>query len=576
MKKWILRNKKADVSALSVQTGLSKALCSLLVNRGHDTYEKITAFMTPEMGMMHSPMLMKDLESGCEIIFGHIKENKKIRIVGDYDVDGIISSYSFMIGLTRCGGRVDYDIPDRVADGYGINKRIIDKAIEDGIQLIITCDNGISAVDTVRYAAEHGLTVIITDHHELQEELPPAHGIIDPKNPECDYPFKGLCGAGVVYKCIEYLYGKFNIPEKELHDLLQYTAIATVCDIVDLIDENRVIVSKGLEILNKTENLGLRSLMEVNGITDKKIGSYDLGFIIGPCLNAAGRLENAHLALDMLLAQESQTAKDLALRLKMLNDERKEKTENGIVKVMEQIKEKYYQDKIKVIYEADLHESIAGIVAGRAKDVFNRPVIVFTDTIEGAKGSGRSIEGYDIFAELSKHRRLFRKFGGHPMAAGLSLENSSIDLLRNLLNEDFPLEEEDLLELVRLDLFLPIKFITEGFIDEIDRMEPFGKSNSRPVFGAKNVKVQGAKIVGKKGNVIQLKIKDEADNLLDGIIFNETEEFNSYILNKFGQKDMDNMYLGYSNSIFIDIAYYPSINSFRGNRKIQAVIKHYK
>ncbi|MBF7095886.1 single-stranded-DNA-specific exonuclease RecJ [Alkalibacter mobilis] len=579
MKKWILTNKKGDVDKLSKALGLSKQFANLLVNRGLDSIECIKSYLDPKL-YIKSNFKMKDLEESSEILRRKIIEKKHIRVVGDYDVDGIMSTYILVNTIRDCGGLVDYDIPDRVNDGYGINDRIVLKCLEDGVDTILTCDNGVSAFEPIELAKMNGITVIITDHHELaveegEELIPDADCLVNPKQSSCLYPFKSLCGAGIAYKLSEALAVKFMDDYPRKTEILQFAAIATVCDVVDLLDENRYIVKKGLESLHLTENIGLKSLIDENGLGDKKITSYDIGFVIGPCINAAGRLKDAFKALDLFFCNEGSEACRLASELKKLNDERKEQTEEGVVSAYRQVEE-YKNDRVLVLYQPDLHESIAGIVAGRIKEKFNLPTIVLAKTESLVKGSGRSVEGYDIFSEMTKYKRLYSKFGGHPMAVGLSMEEHNIEKLRIVLNENFPLSDDDIKPKLRLDLFMPLRFATESFLNELSKMEPFGKGNPVPVFGDKKVVFKGARIVGANKNVLIVDLRDPIGNEFKGIIFKYSDDFDKYMDNKYGKGSMSVLLNNQGNGYAMDIAYQPTINEYQGRRNVQIVIKEYR
>lgn len=577
MYKWFLRNNKIDFNKISKDLGISKIIAKLLINRGIIESDSIDKFLDPNLDKLYPAELMKDLTLTAEILGNDIESRKKIRIVGDYDVDGVMSVCVLYKGLKKLGTNVDYVIPDRVLDGYGINLNIIEAAKEDGIDTIITCDNGISAKDEIRFAKDLGLTIIITDHHDVPEVLPDADAIIDPKQMDCGYPFKNLCGAGVAFKLISYLY-KTNGLADEVNDFLEYVAIATICDVVDLVDENRIIVKYGLVKLNNTTNIGLKALIEACGIIDKKISVYHIGFIIGPAINASGRLDSALLALQLFLTEDSQLAKEIAMNLRDLNEERKNMTLDGIDKVVHQIENSSIKDdKVLIIYEPEIHESIAGIIAGRIKERYNKPTIILTNGKDGLpKGSGRSIEEFNMYEELTKCKGILNKYGGHPMAAGLSLDNENIEELKRLLNENISLTEDDLIPKIYIDMELPIEYINYKLIDEINSLEPFGKGNAKPIFGCKQLRVAKGYLLGANKNVIKLNLLSARGKRIDGLIFSDAEEFIDVLTDKYGEEQLEKMYKGIENDVLVDILYYPCVNEYKGNRSLQVIINNYR
>lgn len=576
MEKWFIRNNKVDNKNFTKDLGINSFLARLLINRGIIERNSIQMFLEPNLDKLYPTDLMKDLVLASKILDDNIKNNKKIRIVGDFDVDGVMSVYILYKGLQRLGANVDYVIPDRVLDGYGINRDIIKASKDDGIETIITCDNGISAIDEIKYAKELGLTLIITDHHDIPQSLPDANAIINPKQKDCNYPFKNLCGAGVSFKLIKYLY-EINGLADEIYDFLEYVTIATICDVVDLIDENRIIVKNGLEKLNNTKNIGLKALIEACGIGGKKIGAYHVGFIIGPTINASGRLDSALLALQLLLTEDIELANELAITLRDLNEERKNMTLDGIEKAVFQIENSSLKDdKVLVIYEPEIHESIAGIIAGRVKERYNKPTIVLTNGKDGAKGSGRSIEEYNMYEELSKCKDLLNRYGGHPMAAGLSIDVKNIGKLRNALNSNTSLTFDDLIPKIYIDMELPIEYINYKLIDEINSLEPFGKGNTKPLFGGKKLKIVRGYLLGENKNVIKLNLLSPKGHKIDGLIFNETEKFIESLIDKYGKEQLENMYKGIENDVLVDILYYPNVNEYQGNMSLQVIINNYR
>ncbi len=587
MEKWFIKNKGIDYRKIARDFKISEFLSKLLVNRNITDYSLIDSFIFPNLDRLHNPGLMKDLPKAADIIKDKIINKRKIRIVGDYDVDGVISIYLLYTGIKKCGGDVDYVIPSRVDDGYGINNEIVKEAKNHGIDTIITCDNGIAAIEQIKLAKELGLTVIVTDHHDLPfviEETgekkylyTEADAIINPKQLECKYPFKGLCGAAVVFKLIQKLYLICGLPSETIYDLLEYTAIATVCDVVDLVDENRIIVKKGLELLNKTENIGLKALIKETGIEDKDIGVYHLGFIIGPSINASGRLDSALKALELLLSKDLDHASSLAKELRELNEERKQMTKDGVEKIVNIIEgSEIKNDKVLVIYEPEIHESIAGIIAGRIKEKYNKPTIVLTRGKEGVKGSGRSIEGYNMFEELSECKDFLLKFGGHPMAAGLSLDDVNINKLREKLNKNTSLTDDDLISRIYIDMQLPLEYISFKLIDELRLLEPFGKGNNKPIFGEKNLKINRGVVLGVNRNVLKLVLENENSKTIEGIFFGDINSFENMIQIHYGKSELDKIYRGTFNNVKVDILYYPSINEYNGNTSLQVIIQNYR
>ncbi|CAI3599073.1 Single-stranded-DNA-specific exonuclease [Clostridium neonatale] len=585
--RWFIKNRKADYRAMSLKYGISELMSKLIINRDIFEDEIIKSYVTPEFNKLHNPREMKDLELAVNILKERIITNKKIRIIGDYDVDGVISVYMLYTALKKCNANVDYEIPDRIKDGYGINEKIIKEAKDDGVDTILTCDNGISAIDQIKYAKELGLTVIVTDHHDIpfvEDEnnkkiflRSDADAILNPKQKDCNYKFKSLCGAGVAFKLIEVLYEEFNIDKEECYKLIEFLAIATVCDVVDLIDENRIFVKKGLEKINNTTNLGLGELIRENEIQDKTISVYHLGFIIGPCINASGRLDNAKKGLRLLLADEEDEAVHLAKELVKLNAERKDMTMKGVEDAIEIIEgTEIINDKVLVVYLPDIHESLAGIIAGRIRERYNAPTLIITKGEEFAKGSGRSIEEYNMFEKLLECKELLEKFGGHPMAAGLSIKEENIDKLREKLNENSMLKDEDLIKKIKIDCVLPLDQINFRVIEDLEKLEPFGKGNEKALFGIKDVNVIKAQILGKNRNVLKLKLKSNSDKIFDGIYFGNIEEFEQTVCDKYNSEELSKLYDGIFNDIKLDFVFYPNINEYNGNVSIQIVIQNYR
>ena len=580
--KWLLRNRKVDLKAMSDKYKISQLLCKLMVNRDITDDNIINSYINPVYENLHSPKTMKDIALAVNIIKRKIQENKKIRIIGDYDVDGIISVFILYTALKECGANVDYEIPDRIKDGYGINENIVKTASDEDIDTIITCDNGISAIDQIQYAKNLGLTVIVTDHHDVPfvEEngvrtfiSSQADAIINPKQIECEYEFKSICGAGVAFKLMEVLYEELGMNKEECYKLIEFVAIATVCDVVDLIDENRIFVKNGLNMLNNTTNIGIKALKKASGLEDKEITAYHLGFVIGPCLNASGRLDSAKKGLELLLMENYEEAENLAQEIVDLNDARKKMTKEGVDRAINIIDStEIANDKILVVYIPDIHESLAGIVAGRVKEKYNKPTIILTKSEEGVKGSARSIEEYNMFEGLLACKELLDKFGGHPMAAGLSLQEDKVDELRKELNNKCKLTDEDLTRKIMIDASLPLEYLNINLIKELDVLEPFGKGNAKPVFGVRDVKVTKAMLLGKDKNILKLRLLTNNNLTIDAMIFNDLENFENKVIEKYGNEGLDNLYNKSNNNISMDFTFYPSINEWNGNKSIQIIV----
>ncbi|MBN1057622.1 single-stranded-DNA-specific exonuclease RecJ [Clostridium botulinum] len=585
--RWFVKNIKADYKNISKKYGISELITRLMINRNIVEDDMIKNYINPNYSNFHDPYEMKDIEKAAKILKEKIELKEKIRIIGDYDVDGVISVYILYTALKKCGANVDYEIPDRIKDGYGINKKIILEAKNDEVDTLLTCDNGISAIEQIKYAKELGMTVIVTDHHDIpfaEDEKgdrifisSEADSIINPKQIECGYKFDKICGAGVAFKLIEVLYEKMKISKEELYRLIEFVAIATVCDVVDLIDENRIFVKNGLKMINNTTNLGLKYLMKETKMDGKEISTYHLGFVIGPCINASGRLDSAKKGLKLLLSQDEEEALNLAKELVELNDERKSMTSEGVEKAIEIIEGSTMKDdKVFVIYIPQVHESLAGIIAGRIREKYNVPTIILTKAEEGVKGSGRSIEEYNMFEELLTYKDLLNKFGGHPMAAGLSLNENNIDLLREGLNRNTKLTEEELIPKITIDLPLVLENINYDMINDLELLEPFGKGNSKPLFGAKNVNAVKAMVLGQNKNVLKIKLKTTSGRVIDSIYFGDIEEFEQYITKKYNYEELQKLYGGEFNSVNLDLVFYPSINEYNGNISIQIVIQNYR
>ena len=531
MEKWFLTMKKADFSGIARKYNISPITARLIRNRDVIGDEAIDFYLNGTIADLYDGMLMQDMDKAVEILAEKIEEEKQIRIIGDYDIDGVNATYILQEGLSGLGAHVDTDIPDRIKDGYGLNIDLIDRALDDGVDTIITCDNGIAAADEIAYGKENGLTVIVTDHHEVpyvemngekEYMLPRADAVVDPHRPDCEYPFKGLCGAAVAYKLIEALYNVMQRDPEDMDYLMENVAIATVGDVMDLTGENRIFVKQGLEMLKRTKNQGLKALIECTGIDTERLNTYHIGFVLGPCINASGRLDTAKRALELLNARTRREAVMLAEDLKALNDSRKEMTEKGVEEAVQMIESTSLKDdKVLVVYLPDCHESIAGIIAGRIKERYYRPAFVLTKAEEGVKGSGRSIESYDMFAQMCRCRALFTKFGGHKLAAGLSLEEGNVERFRQTINALADLTEEDLQMKVSIDMLLPFPYITEQLIKELELLEPFGKGNTKPLFAERNLRVISPRIFGKNRNVLKCRLEDASGNQMEAVYFGD-------------------------------------------------------
>ena len=569
MEKWVVAAKKADFNLIGRQFHIDPVIARLIRNRDVAGKEKIKEYLLGTIDTIPSPWLMKDMKKAVDILEKKIQQQAKIRIIGDYDIDGVTSTYILLKGLTRIGANVDTYIPDRVADGYGIHEHLIDRAESDKIDTIVTCDNGIAACAEIQMAKEKGMTVIVTDHHDIpyREEngerrviLPPADAILNPKQYDCLYPNKNLCGAVVAFKYITALYERFDIQKKELEDYYELVAIATVGDVMDLQGENRILVKEGLRRLPNTKNKGLQELIRANNLEDSKITAYHIGFVLGPCINASGRLDTAARSLALLNAPTKEEAAKLAGDLTALNQSRKALTEKGKEEAIQLIETpELKNDRVLVVYLPECHESLAGIIAGRLREKYHKPAFVLTRGEKCAKGSGRSIESYSMYDELIKCADLMVQFGGHPMAAGLSIEEENIEKFREQLNQNCTLTEEDLRPKIVIDVAMPISYITKELVEQISLLEPFGKGNVKPIFAQKGLRVLDSNIIGKNKNVVKLKLLDPQGAIIEGIYFGEADDFMNFIR----EKDS------------ISVTYYPEINRFRGRESLQIIIQNY-
>ena len=586
MENWVLLRKGADFQHISEKFHISPRVASLIRNRdviGDDAIEK---YLNGTIADLYDGMLMKDMDKAVAVLGEKIKENAKIRIIGDYDIDGIQSTYILLEGFRMLGADVDSDIPDRMKDGYGLNRNLIDRALEADVDTIITCDNGIAAAEEIAYAKSMGMTIVVTDHHEVPYTeigagrryiLPEADAVVDPKQEDCTYPFKGLCGAAVAYKLVEALMEAMGKDAEDADYLMENVAIATIGDVMDLVDENRIFVKQGLDMLKRTENLGLKALMECTGVNVDKLSSYHIGFVIGPCMNASGRLDTAKRALELLEAKKVAEADLLAGDLKALNDSRKDMTAQAVEEAFIQVENSELKDAdVLVVYLPECHESLAGIVAGRIREKYYRPVFVLTKGAEGLKGSGRSIETWHMYEGLNRVKHLLSKFGGHKMAAGLSMPEENLEQFRKEINEKSGITPEDLNEKIAIDMQLPFECVNEKFIGELAVLEPFGKGNARPVFAERQVQVESARILGKNKNVLKLQVKDLHGTRMDAMYFGDVNTFVEYVREKFGDIACECLLHGHGHGIVMAFTYYPDINEYQGVRKPQIVIQNYK
>lgn len=587
MEKWMVIAKRADFKRIGEQFSIDPVVARIIRNRDVVGDDAIAAYLNGDVTMLHDPRTMKDLEKAVAILIGKIRENKKIRVIGDYDIDGVMSTYILTDALKSCGAQVDNAIPDRIADGYGLNERLITEAKEADIDTILTCDNGIAAGAEIALGKSLGLTVIVTDHHEVPYDetaegriykLPCADAVVNPKQEDCPYPFKGLCGAGVAYKLVQVLFEELGRSREEILHYLPYTAFATVGDVMDLIGENRILVKEGLERLRRTDNKGLHALMMQNQLLPENIKAYHIGFILGPCLNASGRLDTAVRALRLLQARDEKDAVELAKDLTDLNASRKDMTAKGVEQADLLAAEAVSAgDKVLVLFLPDCHESLAGIIAGRIREKYNRPVFVLTRSEEGVKGSGRSIECYSMYEELCKVKELFTRFGGHPMAAGLSLAEENVPVLRRRLNELTALTEEDFIPKIMIDVPMPIDYITPDLVEQLSLLEPFGKGNEKPVFADKGLELLSARILGKNRNVCKMQVRSSLGRVMEAMYFGDTEQLKTYLAEKYTRDAVQALFDGrpQGTPIVMSMVYYPEINHFNGRDTLQIVVKNY-
>lgn len=586
MEKWIEIRKGGNFMEMAKKYGIDPLIARIIRNRDIIDEKEITEYLYGGKEALHNPHLLKDVDKAAEIIAEGIAEKKAMRIIGDYDIDGVNATYILLDGIHRCGGNVDAAIPDRMKDGYGINEHLIEQALSDGKELLITCDNGIAAINEINFAKEKGMTVVVTDHHEIpyrnaeqgKEFLRSnADAIVNPKQADCPYPCKGICGAVVAWKLVQVLYERMDIPVEEADIFIENAGFATVGDVMDLTEENRILVKLGLKALEHTKNPGMKALIAKNKLSDKPLSAYHIGFVLGPCINASGRLDTAKRSLELLLERDEVKASALAGELVELNESRKYMTQQETQKALEQIeKEGREKDKVLVVYLPECHESLAGIIAGRIREAYQRPVFVLTRGEEGVKGSGRSIEAYSMFDKMTEVAELFTKYGGHPMAAGLSMREEDIDKLREQLNQKAELSEEDMAEVVRLDAVLPMSYFTVDTIRQLSVLEPCGKSNTKPVFADRNIKITRAGIVGVNRNVLKLHLLDSKGNPVAGVYFGEVEKFLTFLSEKFGSEEVDAAMHGKENSIQFAAVYEPAVDTYSGRESVQAIIRRFR
>lgn len=586
MAKWFLATKRAEFEEIGKKYNISPVLARIIRNRDVVEDVDIEKYLYGSLENLYDGSLMKDMDKAVDVIRKKIQSGKKIRIIGDYDVDGVCATYILKQGILNCGGNVDAVIPHRVKDGYGINESLIEEAFRDGIDTIITCDNGIAAAKPLEYAASLGMTCVVTDHHEIPYEmegeikhyiLPGAAAVVDPKQEDCPYPYKKICGAVVAWKLVLKLWEGQNIPEHKKRELLEFAGIATVCDIMELLDENRIIVKEALKSMADSANVGLRALIRVHDLNPEKLSAYHIGFVIGPCFNATGRLDSAEKTLELLECTNEREAVFLAAQLKNMNESRKDMTEKAVEEAILTVEEKgLWNDKVMVIYLPKCHESLAGIVAGRIREKYTRPVIVLTKAEDCIKGSGRSIDAYSMYEELSKCKELFLKYGGHKLAAGLSLEEDKVEILREVLNENCTLTEEDMEEKITIDVPMPLSYVTKDFLGQLELLEPFGMGNSKPVFAQRNLTFLSMQRMGKNKNMAKFSVADEEGRRFTLILFRNLELFLENVEEKYGRNQLQKLMENKAGSeVKMNVIYYPGINEFRGEQELQFVMQHW-
>lgn len=594
MAQWFVMAKKADFGEIAAKYHIDPVIARLIRNRDVVGDDEIGKYLNGGREDLYPPLLLKDMDKAVEVLKGKIGSGARIRIIGDYDADGICASYILLKGLTICGAKADTVIPHRVKDGYGLNEALLEEAGEDGVDTVVTCDNGIAAAPQIAYGKKLGLTVVVTDHHEVPYEeredggriyqLPDAAAVVDPKREDCTYPFRNICGAVVAYKLVQQLLeewgGNGNLKDGKnevLEELLEIAAFATVCDLMELKDENRIIVKCGLENMRQSRNLGLKALIEVCGVEPEQLSSYHIGFILGPCMNATGRLDTAKRALELLQSKDRAEAVAIAAELKNLNDIRKEMTVKGTEEAISHIeKEGLSQDKVLVAYLPEVHESLAGIIAGRIREKYGKPAFVLTKGEEGVKGSGRSIEAYHMYEEMSACKEFFTKYGGHKMAAGLSMREEDVEAFRKKINENCRLTQDDLEEKIHIDVAMPLSYITKELVGQLRLLEPFGEGNRKPVFAQKDIHILNGRVMGKNRNVGKYGVTDGSGNYFDMVYFGDLDAFHEFLVEKAGEYMVNRLYSGERVDIPLSVIYYPDINRYKGRESLQIVMKGYK
>ncbi len=586
MEQWMVINKGADFKGIGNKFHIDPVTARIIRNREVIGDEEIHSFLAGTLQELPDVHLMQDLDLLVELLDQKINEKAKIRIIGDYDIDGVMSSYILYRALTRCGAQVDVAIPNRITDGYGLNRNLITEALECGVDTILTCDNGIAAIEEIAYAKEAGMTVLVTDHHEIPfkdvdgERIymrSEADAIVNPHQKTCTFPYKDLCGAGVAWAVIVALYEKNNIEQREVEDLLEFVAFATVGDIMSLTGLNRILVKEGLKRIHHTTNIGMRALVSQCGLLPEQIDTYHFGFVLGPCINAAGRLDTARRALRLFISESPEEAAEIAEELVVLNEERKEMTRQGVEEAKQLVEEGGYEkDPVLILYLPDVHESIAGIIAGRIREYYYRPTFILTKAEDGVKGSGRSTEEYSMYEQMCKCSNLLTKFGGHPMAAGLSLPEENVELFRKQMNENCPFRAEEIVQTIHIDVPMPVDYVTNALVEEFSILAPFGKDNPKPVFADRNLKISRMWVIGKNQNVLRMTLVSEQGRPLSAIYFGDIEAMRTYLVEQYGTQEVEKAFHGRENNMQISIVYSPKINTYKDSETLQFEIQYYR
>lgn len=579
-------NKGADFKGIGNKFHIDPVTARIIRNREVIGDEEIHSFLAGTLQELPDVHLMQDLDLLVELLDQKINEKAKIRIIGDYDIDGVMSSYILYRALTRCGAQVDVAIPNRITDGYGLNRNLITEALECGVDTILTCDNGIAAIEEIAYAKEAGMTVLVTDHHEIPfkdvdgERIymrSEADAIVNPHQKTCTFPYKDLCGAGVAWAVIVALYEKNNIEQREVEDLLEFVAFATVGDIMSLTGLNRILVKEGLKRIHHTTNIGMRALVSQCGLLPEQIDTYHFGFVLGPCINAAGRLNTARRALRLFISESPEEAAAIADELVVLNEERKEMTRQGVEEAKQLVEEGGYEkDPVLILYLPDVHESIAGIIAGRIREYYYRPTFILTKAEDGVKGSGRSTEEYSMYEQMCKCSNLLTKFGGHPMAAGLSLPEENVEIFRKQMNENCPFRAEEIVQTIHIDVPMPVGYVTNALVEEFSILAPFGKDNPKPVFADRNLKISRMWVIGKNQNVLRMTLVSEQGRPLSAIYFGDIEAMRTYLVEQYGIQEVEKAFHGRENNMQISIVYSPKINTYKDSETLQFEIQYYR